>query len=166
VGNDPSVLLRMKEDHDGAEPAPNSVSALNLLRLAQMLDAQTFPPQAQKTFAAFGPRLKQTPSALPQMMVALDFSLSKPKQIIIAGNPDAADTRSMLRVVHEKFIPSKTLLLADGGRGQSFLGERVSFIQDVKPMDNKATAYVCENFTCQLPTTNLDRLALQLRSDR
>ena len=165
TGNDPSVLLRMKEDHDGAEPSPNSVSALNLVRLSQMLDAQAFPPLARKTFVTFGPRLKQTPSALPQMMVALDFSLSKPKQIIIAGSPDAADTHAMLRVVHEKFLPNKTLLLADGGKGQSFLSQRVKFILDVTPMDNKATAYVCEDYACQLPTTNLDHLALQLRSD-
>ncbi len=156
TGNDPNVLLRMKGDYDGAEPSPNSVSALNLLRLSQMLDEKSFRETGRKTLAAFGERLQQAPSAMPQMMVALDFSLTKPKQIVIAGKPDAADTRTMLRAVHENFIPNKIVLLADGGEGQAFLGKRLEFIQDVQARDGKATAFVCENYVCQLPTTNVD----------
>jgi uncharacterized protein YyaL (SSP411 family) len=155
TGNDPSILLRMKEDYDGAEPSPNSVAAQNLLRLSQMLDEKTFREMAEKTLAAFGARLKQAPSVMPQMMVALEFGLSKPKQIVIAGKPDAADTRAMLRVVHEHFIPNKILLLADGAGGQAFLGKHLEFIQDVKPLDGKTTAYVCENYVCQLPTSDI-----------
>jgi uncharacterized protein YyaL (SSP411 family) len=164
TGNDPNVLLRMKEDYDGAEPSPNSVAAQNLLRLSQMLDEKTFREMAEKTLAAFGARLKQAPSAMPQMMVALEFGLSKPKQIIIAGKPDAADTRAMLRVVHKHFIPAKILLLADGGVGQAFLGKRLEFIQDVKPLDGKPTAYVCENYVCHTPTPDLGKLASLLKA--
>jgi len=99
TGKDASILLRMKEDYDGAEPSPNSVATLNLLRLAEMLDEKPFREMAAKTLAAFGDRLRQAPSAMPQMMVAFDFYQSKPKQIVIAGKPDAADTRAMLRAV-------------------------------------------------------------------
>ncbi len=166
TGNDPSVLLRMKEDYDGAEPSPNSIAALNLLRLSQMLDDKTFRDMAEKTLTALAARLQQAPSAMPQMMVALDFSLSKPKQIVIAGKPNAADTRAMLRVVHGKFIPAKILLLADGAGGQAFLGKRLEFIQDVKPLDGKATAYVCENYVCHTPTPDLGKLASLLAAKR
>jgi uncharacterized protein YyaL (SSP411 family) len=166
TGNDPSVLLRMKEDYDGAEPSPNSVAALNLLRLSQMLDEKTFREMAEQTLAAFGGRLQQAPSAMPQMMVALDFSLAKPKQIVIAGKPDAADTRAMLRAVHENFIPDKILLLADSGNGQAFLGKHLEFIQDVKMEGGKATAYVCENYVCHAPTPDLSKLAGLLVSKR
>lgn len=159
TGNDPSVLLRMKEDYDGAEPSPNSVAALNLLRLSQMLDEKPFREMVEKTLAAFGARLQQAPSAMPQMMVAFDFHMAKPKQIVIAGKHDAADTRAMLRTVHENFIPNKIILLADGGDGQTFLGKHVEFIQDVKMMDGKATAYVCENYVCHTPTPDLSKLA-------
>ncbi len=158
TGNDPSVLLRMKEDYDGAEPSPNSVAALNLLRLSQMLDEQPFREMAEKTLAAFGGQLSQTPSAMPQMMVALDFSLAKPKQIVIAGKPNSADTRAMLDAVCENFIPDKILLLADGGSGQAFLGRHLEFIQDVKMQGGKATAFVCEDYVCQLPTTDVQVL--------
>ena len=159
TGNDPSVLLRMKEDYDDAEPSPNSVAALNLLRLSQMRDEKPFREMAEKTLAAFGDRLKQAPSAMPQMMVAFDFQLTKPRQIVIAGKPNAADTRAMLRAVHENFIPNKIILLADGGDGQTFLGKHLEFIQDVKMMDGKATAYVCENYVCHTPTPDLSKFA-------
>ena len=166
TGNDPSVLLRMKEDYDGAEPSPNSVAALNLLRLSQMLEEIPFRELAEKTLAAFGARLQQAPSAMPQMMVAADFHLGKPKQIIVAGQRDAADTRAMLRTIHSHFLPNKIMLLADGAEGQRMLGGFLEFIRDASPLEGRATAYVCENYTCQLPTTNLTSLARQLDPER
>ncbi|MBI4326422.1 MAG: thioredoxin domain-containing protein [Chloroflexi bacterium] len=166
AGKDPSILLRMKEDYDGAEPSPNSVAVLNLLRLAEMLDRQEFRGMAEKTLAAFGPRLSQAPSALPQMMVAFEFHLSKPKQIVIAGKPDAGDTRAMLNAVHREFIPNKILLLADGGESQAFLGKHLEFIQSVKSLEGKATAYVCENYVCRLPTTDLSTMKSQLTKSK
>ena len=156
AGQDPNVLLRMKEDYDGAEPSPNSVAAMNLLRFSQMLDEKSFRETGERTLASFGDRLHQAPSAMPQMMVALDFSLTKPKQIVIAGKPDAADAHAMLRAVRERFIPNKIVLFADGGEGQAFLGKHLEFIQSVQAKDGKATAFVCENYVCQLPTTNVD----------
>ncbi len=162
TGTDASILLRMKEDYDGAEPSPNSVAVLNLLRLAEMLDQKEFRGMAEKTLAAFGPRLAQAPSAMPQMMVAFEFHLAKPKQIIIAGKPDAADAQAMLRAVHQPFIPNKILLLADGGKGQVFLGQQLEFIKAVKALEGKATAYVCENYVCQLPTTDVATMKSQL----
>jgi hypothetical protein len=92
---------------------------------------------------------------MPQMMVAFEFHLSKPKQIVIAGKPDAADTRAMLRAVHERFIPDKILLQADNGAGQAFLGKHLEFIQGVKMRGGKATAFVCQDYVCHLPTPDI-----------
>ncbi len=155
AGQDANILLRMKEDYDGAEPSPNSVAAMNLLRLSQMLNEKAFQEMGVKTLNAFGSRLKKAPSTMPQMMVALDFSLRKAKQIVIAGNPEAIDTKVMLRAIREPFIPNKFVLLADGGEGQAFLGKQLGFVQTMQPIEGRATAYVCENYVCQLPTTNL-----------
>jgi len=158
AGQDPNILLRLKEDYDGAEPSPNSVSALNLLRLSQMLDDKPFREMADKTFSAFGQRLQETPGALPQMLVALDFSLGEPKQIVIAGRPDAADTQAIRHAVNEQFIPNKIVLLADGGEGQAFLAKHLEFIQGVQTVGGHATTFVCENYACQLPATNLEAM--------
>jgi hypothetical protein len=93
------------------------------------------------------------PQAVPQMACALDFALGKPLQIVIAGQRNAPDTQALRRVVHERFLPNKVLLLAaDGG----------AFAQTLKPVAGKATAYVCENFACKLPTNDPATLAQQL----
>ncbi len=81
-GTDPNLLIRTREDYDGAEPAGNSIAAWNLLRLAQMVHNPRFRELAERTLASFGARLKQFPDSMPQMLVAVDFHLDKPKQVI------------------------------------------------------------------------------------
>src|SRR2546426_1525910 len=104
-GKDHSVFLRMKDDNDGAEPAASSVAALNLLRLAQFRDDREMEDRARKTIDAFATTLSHFPSAMPQMLVALDFSSSKPRQIVIAGNKDAPGTKALVTEVHRHFLP-------------------------------------------------------------
>jgi uncharacterized protein YyaL (SSP411 family) len=96
---------------------------------------------------------------MPQMVVALSWSRSKPKQFVIAGKADDAATQAMLREVHRHFVPHEVLILADGEGGQQFFAEHVEFMKSVGKIENKPTAYVCENFICQLPTTDLKKLA-------
>jgi uncharacterized protein len=164
TGDDPSVIVRTREDYDGAEPSPNSVAAMNLLRLAEMTGRKELREKADQTLAAFAHRLETIPEAMPQMLAALDFSLSKPKQIIIAGEPAAGDTRALLRLVRERFIPNKILLLADGGDGQRVLARWLPFIEGMSRLNGRATAYVCENYACQLPTSDPQSLARLLDS--
>jgi uncharacterized protein YyaL (SSP411 family) len=158
-GKDATVLLRMKEADDTAEPSANSVSALNLLRIGYMLDQNDARHRAEETLTAFAKQLEAVPSSVPQMLVALSWSRSKPKQVVIAGKADDAATRAMLREVHRHFVPHEVLILADGSAGQQFFADRVEFMKGVGKIDNKPTAYVCENFVCQLPTTDVKKLA-------
>jgi uncharacterized protein YyaL (SSP411 family) len=156
---DPSVLFRMRDEYDAAEPSANSIAAMNLLRLSQLTDSAERKAKAEKTFAAFSNRLSQSPDALPQLVAALDFGQSKAKQIIIAGKANAADTRAMLRLVHERYIPNKLLILADGGAGQQQIARWLPFVEFMRPRDNKATAYICEDYVCRLPTPDLQMMA-------
>lgn len=153
-GKDPSLIVRMRDTYDGAEPAANSVAAMNLLRLGQMTDRQEWREKAEKTFSAFARPLETVPQAMPQLAAALDFSLSKTKQIVIAGEPESPDTRALLRLVHERYIPNKILLLADGAGGQKQLAQWLPFIKFVKQKEGRATAYICENYVCKLPTAD------------
>jgi uncharacterized protein YyaL (SSP411 family) len=95
-----------------------------------------------------------SPHALAQFLVALNFSLSKPKQVVIAGAAEDLGTKALLEEVHARFIPNKVILLADGGEGQKTLASYVPFIKDVQMIDGKSTAYICENYACQLPTSD------------
>jgi uncharacterized protein YyaL (SSP411 family) len=160
-GKDQSVFLRMKDDNDGAEPAASSVAALNLLRLSQFRDdpAAGRADRARKTIDAFATTLSHFPSAMPQMLVALDYSLSKPRQIVIAGKKNALGTKALLTEVHRHFLPKTILFLADGAEGQKYLGDRNEAIRAMSIVDGKAAAYACENFTCKAPVTNTKELA-------
>jgi hypothetical protein len=81
---------------------------------------------------------------------------------VIAGKPDSDDTRAMLRTVRETYLPNTILLLADGAEGQQVLRAHLEFLRDLEPLAGKATAFVCENYACQLPTTDLNTLRRQL----
>ncbi len=158
TGDDPSILLRLKDDNDNAEPAPSSIAALNLLRLAQIRDSKELRARGEKTIAAFGASLDRFPSAMPQLLVALDFSLTKPRQIIIAGQPGAPETRELIEEVYRHYLPDTIVLLADGGEGQKFLAGKLEEMKEMKPVGGKAAAYVCENFTCKAPVTTQEEL--------
>ena len=160
----PHILLRMKEDYDGAEPSPNSIAALNLLRLSRMTGDESLAKRAEKTIAAFSSQPGRMPHTMPQMLVALDFQLAEPLQIVIAGKPGAPDTRALLRESHRHFIPGKILLLADGGEGQRWLGRQLEFIKTAVSIDGAAAAYVCKNFTCQMPVSDPSKLDLLITS--
>jgi hypothetical protein len=163
-GKDESVFLRMKDDNDGAEPAASSIAALNVLRLSQFHDdpAPAGAEHARKTIDAFAATLSHFPSAMPQMLVALDYSLSKPRQIVIAGKKDAPETKTLLKEVHRHFLPRTIVLLADGSEGQKYLGEKNEAIRAMSAIDGKPAAYVCENFTCKAPVTDPKELAALL----
>ena len=158
AGEDKTILLRMKEDYDGAEPSPNSTAALNLLRLAQITDSKEYRDKALQTIKAVSEQLSRAPSALPQMLCAVDASLAKPKQIVIAGKSDAPDTRALLDEVSRHYLPNKIVLLADQGAGQAWLTQKLPFLEGMRPIEEKAAAYVCENYACQLPTADVAKL--------
>ena len=158
-GRQSSVPLRMKDDNDSAEPAASSIAAINLLRLAQFRDDKQLEDRAGKTIDAFAPTLSHFASAMPQMLVALDYSLGKPRQIVIAGKIDNVGTKTLVREVHRHFLPNTILVLADGAEGQKYLGEKNEAIRAMTMVAGKAAAYVCENFTCKTPVTDPKQLA-------
>ena len=161
---DPSVLLRLKEDHDGAEPSASSVSVFNLARLAALTGRDELLQRAEATVAAFGAadNPARTAQTMPLMLAAVDFLARPPRQIVIAGQRDAEDTHALLHAIHGKFAPDKVLLLVDGEEAQRELARRLPFLEGMTPQDGRATAYLCEHGACQLPTTDPADLAARL----
>ncbi len=151
--SDPSLLSRTREAYDGAEPSPNSTAAMNLLRLAQFTDRAKWRDKAQKTLSAFAARLQSDPDAVPALSSALDFRLAQTKEILIVGDPRSQDTRELLRQVNSRFLPNKILLLADSA-GQQRLAQWLPFIAGAHRIEGHATAYICENYVCNRPTTD------------
>ncbi len=158
-GQDKNVFVRMKDDNDGAEPAASSIAALNLLRLSQIYDDPKITERAKKTIDAFATILLQFPSGMPQMLVAVENSLGKPRQIVIAGKKDSPETKALLKEVHRHFLPNTIVILADASEGQKYLGEKNEAIRAMSLAAGKPAAYVCENFTCKAPVTDVKRLS-------
>ena len=99
-------------------------------------------------------------------LVAADFSLAKPRQVVIAGKMGSPETEALAAEVHRHFVPNKILLLADGGKGQEYLGGQNQALRAMSPVNGKSAAYVCENFTCKTPTSEPKEVASQLLSQR
>src|SRR5258705_8941434 len=158
-GRDESVFVRMKDDNDGAEPAASSIAALNLLRLSQIYDNPKIAERAKNTIDAFATILLQFPSGMPQMLVAVENSLGNPRQIVIAGKKDSPETKALVKEVRRHFLPNTIVILADANEGQKYLGERNKAVRAMSLVEGKPAAYVCENFTCKAPVTDVKRLS-------
>jgi hypothetical protein len=149
----PDLVLRLKEDYDGAEPAPSSAAALNLARLAAMLKRDDLRRLSLATLRAFSARWRGEPTAMPAMAVAADFVAGPVKQVIVSGDPSLPDTYQLIRTAHGVFCPRRVLLQDDRGEGRAWLARKVPYIAAL-PQDGPSTAHVCEDFACQLPTTS------------
>ncbi len=161
-GKDKSVLLRMKGDYDGSEPAGNSIAAMNLLRLARMTASEYMLEKGEGTVSAFAGQLAQVPQAMPQMLAAYEFMREKSMQIVIAGKRGAEDTKLMHVVTGKYFLPNKIIMLANLDDFSEEQVKKFSFLQYMSMVDNRATAYVCENFTCKQPTVDPEVLSATL----
>ncbi len=159
---DPHLLWRFKADEDQVEPSASSVGALNLLRLAQFLDEASYREMSVKTIESYGHRLAESPSALTGMLAAVDFATTDPRQIVLAGEPGAQDTRALFSVLYSRYWPVKVVLGALGGPKQRVLSKRLPFLDNMTALQGKATAYVCENFTCRTPTPDPQEFDRQL----
>jgi uncharacterized protein YyaL (SSP411 family) len=158
TGNDPSVLVRMKEDYDGAEPAPTSVSAMNLLTLAHLTGESAYAARAQEAITSFGGRLEEMGRAVPLMAAALETAVSEGEQIVIVGARGAAGTAAMWKAAHRRYRPFAVVTLVDPSQ-QVALAEHMPWTSDMKMIDGKATAYVCRGFACDAPTTDPGAIA-------
>ncbi|AHF93232.1 hypothetical protein OPIT5_26460 [Opitutaceae bacterium TAV5] len=149
------VLVRMKEDFDGAEPAASSLAADNLRRLAVFTGDAAYEHRARAVLAAFAPQHRRAPAAMPVLLAAA-FGLAegaKPRQIVIAGRAGADDTRALLAEARRRFQPFATILLADGASGD-WLAQRNEAVAAMRSADGQATAFVCENFACDAPVSD------------
>src|SRR5581483_351269 len=154
AAGDASIVLRLKEDYDGAEPAASSVAALNLFRLAAMLNVEAWRERGRRCVDAFRGQWTRAPHAMPQMLCALELALEPPRHVVLAGDRAAADFRTLAGVLAERLGPRRIVLGLDGGADQAWLAEHAPWLRDMTAQGGRATAYVCEEFACRAPTTS------------
>jgi uncharacterized protein YyaL (SSP411 family) len=156
------IVLRIKDDYDGAEPSGNSTAALNLLRLAEVTGRDEYRKSAERALESFASRIAAVPEAVPQMLTALEFALSKPRQVVLVGDRNAEDTRALVRELNRRFVPNRVVLMLDSDEARAFFSARLPATHGMDRIGGAATAYVCENYACRLPTTDPAEFERQL----
>ncbi len=156
------LLVRKKQIFDGAVPSGNSVMVLNLLRLARMSGDMGLEAMAAKIGEAFSTNVSRYPAGYTFLMAALDFATGPNYEVVIAGRPEAEDTRAMVQALQRRFIPNKVVLFRSLGRRNSEIPPIAEFARAMKSIKGQATAYVCRSYACQLPTTDVNKMLAML----
>jgi uncharacterized protein len=164
TGRDPSVLLRLKEDYDGAEPAAGSVSVLNLLTLEHLTGGGAWIAKAERTLGRLGPRVGAAARVVPMMLAGLSAWHAKHTQIVIVGEPDDNGTMALQGEVAGRYLPFAVSVPVTPGPAQAALSPLLPWIEALTMRDGRATAYVCRDFACQQPVTDAGALASQLEA--
>ncbi len=160
---DPRLLLRIKEDYDGAEPSGNSIAILALSRLAQFTDRDDFRRAATRALEALSSKLASEPSAAPQLLVALDFHLAHPMQIVIAGDPADPRAAGLLRARNRRFIPVSVTMFAGSAKQREAFRAWVPAVVAMTPVEGCPAAYVCRDYSCQIPVTDEEKFLALLQ---
>jgi len=144
IENQSDLVLRLKDDYDGAEPSGNSIMALALLRLARLTGRDDFRQAGERTLQSFAGRMLSGGAGLPQLLVAQMFAMGKPMEIVLAGPRD--QLTGMLHVIRRRFLPNTIVMRASEAP------------VEMTAQGGLATAYVCENYACNLPVTEASAL--------
>ena len=155
TANSSDLILRIKEDYDGAEPSANSVAVLAILKLSAITDRSDLKVAAEKTLRLLADRLQRLPQGVPHLLLGLDFWLEEPKRVVIAGDKAAPLTRELLRAAHSVYQPNKVVLNNNGP---------VEPFAKTLPLDNgQPTVYLCTGTSCQPPTHEAGKLKQMLK---
>ncbi len=149
-----TLITRTKEIYDGAVPSGNSLAMSNLLRLGRITANTDFEKKAAQIAKTFSESVRMAPSAHTMLMQALDFAVGPSYEIVIAGNPDAEDTKKMLQALGQRFVPNKIVLMRPLDSEDPEISKIAGFTKYQKALNDKATAYVCLKYACKNPTTD------------
>ena len=161
------LLIRNKEIYDGAIPSGNSVAALNLLRLGHITGREDYLKKAEEISRAFSESVNRYPAGHAHLMMALDYALNPNYEVVIVGQPAAKDTGAMLLALRRPFLPGKVVLLRPADKNAAAEIIRMApYTEFMVSKDGRATAYVCTNFVCKLPTTDISQMLANLQVEK
>jgi uncharacterized protein YyaL (SSP411 family) len=156
---DPAILLRLKEDYDNAEPAPTSVAAMNLYRMGRLFHNETMLEHGRHAVRAFSARLEAQPFGMPLLLLAADLLESSPIHLILhSPGRDHPALAKMLAEAHRRYLPQMTIILVADAEARAYFAERHAMVASLPEKPAEPTAYLCENYACQLPVTKPDDL--------
>jgi hypothetical protein len=159
------LVVQPKEITDGAVPSGNSVAALSLLRLSRLTGRARLEARAGELMDGLAHQVSQVPTGFSHLLMALDFALGPAHEVVIAGDPAKESTRRMLAALRARFLPGAVVLLHDPGPEGRALRELVPTVESQIPIHGKAAAYVCHNFACRRPVTDVEEMLAALEGE-
>jgi uncharacterized protein YyaL (SSP411 family) len=158
------LLFRSKEIYDGAIPSGNSAAAYNLLRLAHLTGNTDYIQKVEDIIKAFSDQIGKYPAGHCMLMVALEYAFNPNYEVVIVGKPQQEDTLGMLAALRRPFIPAKVVLFRPSDDGQAAdIIKMAPYTRSMAARNGRATAYVCQDFACKLPTTSIEQMLRNLR---
>ncbi len=152
------LIVRNKVIYDGATPSGNSVAMYILLRIARLSGNTEFEKKATQISQFFSEQIIQAPQAFTMFMTAYDFALGPTAEVVIVGKPQADDTEKMINSIRKKYIPNKVILFRSSLEDSPEITKISTYTKDLSTIDDKATVFVCHNYLCEQPTTDIDEM--------
>ena len=149
------LLIRQKEIYDGAVPSANSVALLNLLRIGRITGNSDYEKKASLIIKNFSAMIWNSPQAFTQTLAALDFAFGPSKEIIISEGEDPLITNEMLKILREKYIPNKVIVLNSRKDKMEIISP---LLKEYSSHENRTAVYICENYKCNLPAATVEQL--------
>jgi len=158
-----NLIVRTKSANDSAIPSPVGVAIDSLLRLGKLLDQEEYFNKARRLLKTNHLYMEKASQGYLTLLMNVDALIHSPKEIAIVGRKDSEDTKSLLKAIHSRFIPNRIIAFLDPSSPDAAeLAKKIPLLSGRETVDGKATAYVCENFSCQLPATTPEELIQQL----
>ena len=161
------LIAQSKEIYDGAIYSGNSIATLVLLRLGRMFMSEFFTNHAMNTLKHFSEQIEAYPSGFTQMLIALDFLLGPSQEIVLAGNPNSKEANQFVQELYRSFIPNRVLIFhSNQGPEKDTIEQLIPFVKSQAEINQRLTAYVCENYSCKLPINDLSELKSLLEGSK
>jgi len=157
LGSDQSekLIVRSKTAYDGAIPSGNSVAVMNMVKLTRITGNTNWAELAEKTIRAFSEDVNRAPTGYTLMLTGFMFDTQNSKEIVIVGDSRNRNTTKFLHTIRASYAPHKVLLFKDTSVSDNRLEQLANWTSTQNSINGKPTAYVCKNFACNQPTSDL-----------
>ena len=157
LGSDQSekLIVRSKTAYDGAIPSGNSVAVMNMVKLTRITGNTKWAELAEKTLRVFSEDVNRAPTGYTLMLTGFMFDTQNSKEIVIVGDSRNRNTTKFLHTIRASYAPHKVLLFKDTSVSDNRLEQLANWTSTQNSINGKPTAYVCKNFACNQPTSDL-----------
>src|SRR5699024_10673684 len=154
------LIAEDKEIYDGALPSGNSVAGFMLTRMGYLTGETVYLDKVEQMYSTFFDDIHRYSARAAFFMQCLLLTENPTKEVVILGSETDQDRMKLMEELHEHFLPDTAIIV--GEKAEDF-EKVIPFAAEYKQLETKTTTYICENFACQKPTTDIEEVIKELR---